>query len=65
MSKVAMRTAYEQMCHFEDYPQFMSGMQRVIKLSEEVTHWVRDTGDARQPATASVTGISSPATAST
>ena len=39
---VPSRVAYERLSHFEDYPQFMSGVQQVVQLSENVAHWVMD-----------------------
>src|SRR5436305_14514541 len=44
---VPVRVAYERLCHFEDYPQFMSGVQQVTQLSENMAHWVMDL-DGRQ-----------------
>jgi uncharacterized membrane protein len=39
---VPSRVAYERLCHFEDYPQFMSGVQQVTQLSDNMAHWVMD-----------------------
>ena len=41
---VPVRAAYDQLTHFESYPQFMTGVQQVIQLSDTETHWVMDLG---------------------
>jgi ribosome-associated toxin RatA of RatAB toxin-antitoxin module len=47
--------AYERLCHFEDYPQFMSGVQQVTQLSENMAHWVMDLGGAQTEFNARIT----------
>ena len=37
---VPVRAAYEQLTHFESYPEFMTGVQQVTQLSDTQTHWV-------------------------
>jgi len=41
---VPVRAAYDQLTQFESYPQFMTGVQQVIQLSDTETHWVMDLG---------------------
>ena len=41
---VPIRAAYDQLTHFESYPQFMAGVQQVTQLSDTETHWVWDLG---------------------
>jgi uncharacterized membrane protein len=45
---VPIRAAYDQLTHFESYPQFMAGVQQVVQLSDTDTHWVMDLGGRRQ-----------------
>jgi uncharacterized membrane protein len=37
---VPVHVAYERLCHFEEYPHFMSGVQEVKQISDELAHWV-------------------------
>ncbi|MEU8591610.1 SRPBCC family protein [Streptomyces sp. NPDC048664] len=37
---VPVRTAYNQWTQFEDFPQFMGGVERIEQRSETLTHWV-------------------------
>jgi len=37
---VPVRAAYDQLTHFESYPEFMTGVKQVIQLSDTETHWV-------------------------
>jgi uncharacterized membrane protein len=52
---VPSRVAYERLCHFEDYPQFMSGVQQVTQLSENMAHWVMDLGGTQTEFNARIT----------
>ncbi|WP_412747204.1 SRPBCC family protein [Krasilnikovia sp. MM14-A1004] len=36
---VPVRTAYNQWTQFEDFPQFMSGVEEIRQLDETTTHW--------------------------
>jgi uncharacterized membrane protein len=36
---VDVRTAYDQWTQFEDFPQFMEGVEEVRQLDETHTHW--------------------------
>jgi uncharacterized membrane protein len=37
---VPVRTAYNQWTQFEDFPRFMSGVDRVIQVTPTRNHWV-------------------------
>src|SRR5207248_882269 len=52
---VPVRVAYERLCHFEDYPQFMTGVQQVTQLSENVAHWVMELGGTQTEFNAQIT----------
>jgi uncharacterized membrane protein len=36
---VPVRTAYDQWTQFEDFPQFMEGVEEVQQINDEMTHW--------------------------
>jgi len=36
---VPVRTAYNQWTQFEEFPQFMSGVERLTQTSDTMTHW--------------------------
>ncbi|GAB1691194.1 SRPBCC family protein [Krasilnikovia sp. M28-CT-15] len=36
---VPVRTAYNQWTQFEDFPQFMSGVEEIRQLDDTTTHW--------------------------
>jgi uncharacterized membrane protein len=38
--EVPVRTAYDQWTQFEEFPQFMSGVERVDQLDDQRLHWV-------------------------
>jgi hypothetical protein len=37
-----LHAVYEQLAHLENYPQFMTGVEEVIPISAERTHWIMD-----------------------
>ena len=37
---VPVRTAYDQWTQFEEFPKFMSGVERVDQLDDQRLHWV-------------------------
>ena len=39
---VPVRTAYDQWTQFEDFPQFMEGVEKITQLSDTRTHWVTE-----------------------
>lgn len=45
---VPVRTAYNQWTQFEDFPQFMAGVQLVEQRSPALTHWVTKVGGAKR-----------------
>jgi uncharacterized membrane protein len=53
--EVPVRTAYNQWTQFEDFPQFMEGVQRVDQLSDTRLHWVADIGSTRKEWDARIT----------
>jgi uncharacterized membrane protein len=36
---VPVRTAYDQWTQFESFPQFMSGVDRIVQVNDTDTHW--------------------------
>jgi uncharacterized membrane protein len=36
---VPVRTAYDQWTQFEEFPQFMAGVEEVRQVSDDMTHW--------------------------
>ena len=53
--EVPVRTAYNQWTQFEDFPQFMEGVQRVDQLSDTRLHWVADIAGTRKEWDARIT----------
>jgi uncharacterized membrane protein len=43
---VPVHTAYQGLCQFENYPQFMQGVQQITQVAPDTTHWVMDIGGA-------------------
>jgi ribosome-associated toxin RatA of RatAB toxin-antitoxin module len=41
---VPVHVAYEQLCQFERYPQFMTGVQQVTQVTDDTAHWIMDLG---------------------
>ena len=37
--EVPVRTAYDQWTQFEEFPNFMSGVEEVRQISDTMTHW--------------------------
>ena len=37
-----LHAVYEQLATFENYPQFMTGVQRVTRTGDDRTHWIMD-----------------------
>jgi carbon monoxide dehydrogenase subunit G len=53
-----LHTVYEQLATFENYPQFMSGVQRVTPIGNDQTHWVLDVEGHRREFDAQITECS-------
>jgi uncharacterized membrane protein len=45
---VPVRTAYNQWTQFEDFPRFMSGVERVVQVDDVHNHWVTEIGGVRR-----------------
>lgn len=45
---VPVRTAYNQWTQFEDFPRFMSGVERVVQVDDLHNHWVMNIGGVRR-----------------
>jgi len=45
---VPVRTAYNQWTQFEDFPRFMSGVERVVQIDDTHNHWVTNIGGVRR-----------------
>ena len=50
-----LHTVYEQLAAFENYPRFMSGVQRVTPIGDDRTHWVMDVEGHRREFDAQIT----------
>jgi len=46
--EVPVHTAYNQWTQFEDFPQFMGGVDRVEQVGDALTHWVAQIGGVRR-----------------
>jgi uncharacterized membrane protein len=53
--QVPVRTAYDQWTQFEEFPQFMEGVEEVRQLDDTHLHWVTEVGGKRQEFDAEVT----------
>jgi uncharacterized membrane protein len=45
---VPVRTAYNQWTQFEEFPQFMSGVESITQLSDTRSHWITKVGGVRR-----------------
>ncbi|MEJ3744741.1 SRPBCC family protein [Actinomycetes bacterium KLBMP 9797] len=52
---VPVRTAYNQWTQFEEFPQFMEGVQEVRQLSDTMTHWKTEIGGVKREFDARIT----------
>jgi ribosome-associated toxin RatA of RatAB toxin-antitoxin module len=43
-----LHTVYEQLATFESYPRFMTGVEQVIQVSSNETHWIMDLDGQRR-----------------
>jgi uncharacterized membrane protein len=53
-----VHTVYEQLAAFENYPQFMSGVQQVTTIGDDRTHWIMDVEGKRREFDAQITECS-------
>ena len=53
--KVPVRTAYDQWTQFEQFPQFMDGVEEVRQLDDRRLHWVAEFGGSRHEWDAEIT----------
>ncbi|HYC55754.1 MAG TPA: SRPBCC family protein [Candidatus Binatia bacterium] len=52
---VPVRTAYNQWTQFEEFPQFMQGVESVRQLDDATLHWCAEIGGRRKEWTARIT----------
>jgi uncharacterized membrane protein len=53
--RVPVRTAYNQWTQFEEFPQFMEGVESVRQLDDRHLHWVAQIAGARREWDAEIT----------
>ena len=53
-----LHAVYEQLATFENYPQFMTGVQRVTQTGDGQTHWIMDVEGHRREFDARITECS-------
>ena len=53
--QVPVRTAYNQWTQFEEFPQFMEGVEEVRQLDDTHVHWVAQFGGTRHEWDAEIT----------
>jgi uncharacterized membrane protein len=53
--EVPVRTAYNQWTQFEEFPQFMDGVESVRQLDDRHLHWVAEIGGKRHEWDAEIT----------
>ncbi len=53
--KVPVHTAYNQWTQFEEFPQFMEGVEEVRQLDDTHLHWVAEIGGERREWDAEIT----------
>ncbi|WP_269858179.1 SRPBCC family protein [Streptomyces sp. RPT161] len=52
---VPVTTAYNQWTQFEDFPQFMDGVERIEQRTPTLTHWVTKVGGRQREFDAQIT----------
>jgi carbon monoxide dehydrogenase subunit G len=50
-----LHAVYEQLATFENYPRFMTGVQRVTRIGDDRTHWIMDVEGHRREFDARIT----------
>jgi uncharacterized membrane protein len=53
--QVPVRTAYNQWTQFEDFPQFMQGVESITQVDDTKTHWVTSIGGQKREFDAVIT----------
>ena len=53
--EVPVRIAYDQWTQFEEFPQFMEGIERVQQIDDTHLHWVAEIGGKREEWEAEIT----------
>lgn len=53
--EVPVRAAYNQWTQFEDFPQFMEGVERIEQRSDTLTHWKTKIGGVEREFDARIT----------
>jgi uncharacterized membrane protein len=53
--EVPLSTAYNQWTQFEEFPQFMEGVEKVIQLEDDRLHWAAEVGGQRREWEAKIT----------
>ncbi|MZE75522.1 SRPBCC family protein [Streptomyces xinghaiensis] len=53
--EVPVRTAYDQWTQFEDFPQFMEGVERIEQRTPTRTHWVTKIAGVKREFDAEIT----------
>ncbi|MEU4684971.1 SRPBCC family protein [Streptomyces xinghaiensis] len=53
--EVPVRTAYDQWTQFEDFPQFMEGVERIEQRTPTRTHWVTEIAGVKREFDAEIT----------
>jgi len=52
---VPVRTAYDQWTRFEEFPQFMKGVEEIRQIDDRHLHWVAELGGTRHEWDAEIT----------
>ncbi len=52
---VPVRTAYNQWTQFEEFPNFMDGVEEIRQVTDDMTHWVIEIGGVRREFDAKIT----------
>jgi uncharacterized membrane protein len=52
---VPVRTAYNQWTQFESFPYFMNGVDRVVQVTDTMTHWETSIGGVHREFDAEIT----------
>ncbi len=53
--EVPVRTAYDQWTQFEEFPQFMDGVESIVQVTPTLTHWVTEVGGVTREFDADIT----------